>query len=255
VGFRDVGAEAVAAAQPAAGERAPRQHPHVVLGGDGEEIALDATDEHRVRGLLGDEAPEPTGAGHPLRLDDLVGGVGGAAEGDDLAGPLEVGQRRQRLLVARRRVGTVDLVEVDAIRLQPAQAVLDLPHQPPPGVATHVAVLTHRRMGLGGEHDVVAAASGEGCADDLLGFAGRVHVGGVDEVDAGIEGAMDDGDRVVVVAVAPGAEHHGAEAQRADVHPCRSECAVLHRSRPSSSGSVGGTSVVARLTGGRRRRS
>jgi hypothetical protein len=53
----------------------------------------------------------------------------------------------------------------------------------------------------------------ERLADDLLGFAGGVDVGGVDEVDAGVERAVDDADRVVVVGVAPGAEHHRAEAE------------------------------------------
>jgi hypothetical protein len=54
----------------------------------------------------------------------------------------------------------------------------------------------------------------EDLADDLLRLAGRVDVGGVDEVDAGVQGAVDDADGVVVVGVAPGAEHHRAEAQR-----------------------------------------
>ena len=53
----------------------------------------------------------------------------------------------------------------------------------------------------------------ERLADDLLGLAGGVDVGGVDEVDPGVERRVDDADRVVVVGVAPGAEHHRAEAQ------------------------------------------
>ena len=75
-----------------------------------------------------------------------------------------------------------------------------------------VGVLAHRHAELGGQHDVVAAAL-ERLADDLLRLAGRVDVGGVDEVDAGVQRAVDDADRVVVVGVAPGAEHHRAEAE------------------------------------------
>jgi len=49
-----------------------------------------------------------------------------------------------------------------------------------------------------GEHDVIAAAL-ECLADDLLGFAAGIHVGGVDEVDPCVQGPVDDPDRVVVV--------------------------------------------------------
>jgi hypothetical protein len=80
---------------------------------------------------------------------------------------------------------------------------------------------------LGGQDDVVAAAV-EGLADDLLRLAGRVDVGGVDEVDPGVERAVDDADRVVVVGVAPGAEHHRAEAELRDLDAGASERAVIH---------------------------
>jgi hypothetical protein len=56
---------------------------------------------------------------------------------------------------------------------------------------------------LSGQDDVVAA-SGDGLADDLLRFALGVDVGGVDEVDVGVESAVDGADAVVVVGVAPG---------------------------------------------------
>jgi hypothetical protein len=67
-------------------------------------------------------------------------------------------------------------------------------------------------------------------ADDLLGLAGGVDVGAVDEVDAGLESAVDDADRVVVVGVAPSAEHHRAEAELRDLDAGASERAVVHRS-------------------------
>jgi hypothetical protein len=86
---------------------------------------------------------------------------------------------------------------------------------------------------LGREDDVVAAAAGERLGDDLLGLAARVDVGGVDEVDPRVERAVDDPDRLVVVGVAPGAEHHRAEAQRADLHAGTAERAVLHVLEPT----------------------
>ena len=74
-----------------------------------------------------------------------------------------------------------------------------------------VEVVAHWHERLGREHDVVAA-SGEGLADDDLGLAGGVDVGGIDERDAGVERPVDDPDALVVVLGAPVAEHHGAQA-------------------------------------------
>jgi hypothetical protein len=106
----------------------------------------------------------------------------------------------------------VDLVEVDPVGAEPPQRVLDRPDDPAPRAAAAVRVLAHRHEELGREHDVVAPAL-ERLADDLLRLAGGVDVGGVDEVDAGAERAVDDADRVIVIGVAPGAEHHRAEAE------------------------------------------
>jgi hypothetical protein len=124
----------------------------------------------------------------------------------------EVGERAERLVEVGVRVRAVDLVEVDVVGAEPAQRVLDLGDDPAPRDPAPVRILTHRAEHLGGEHDVVATAF-ERLADDLLGLTGGVDVGGVDEVDAGVEGAVDDADRVVVIGIAPGAEHHRAEAE------------------------------------------
>src|SRR5207249_10581700 len=51
------------------------------------------------------------------------------------------------------------------------------------------------------QHDLVAPAL-ERLADDLLGFAVRVHVGRVDEIDPAVDRGIDDPRRLVVVAVA-----------------------------------------------------
>jgi hypothetical protein len=109
----------------------------------------------------------------------------------------------------------VDLVEVDPIGGQPPQRVLDLGDDPASRDASAIGVLAHRAIDLRGQHDVVAAG-GRGpnrLAEDLLGLAGRVDVSGVDEVDARVERAVDDADRVGVVGVAPRAEHHRAETE------------------------------------------
>src|SRR5262249_49274410 len=47
-------------------------------------------------------------------------------------------------------------------------------------------------------------------------------------VDARVEGLVDDFDRVVVIRVAPLAEHHRAQTQRADADSGPSEIAIAH---------------------------
>jgi hypothetical protein len=177
-----------------------------------EHVRLDAAGQDRVGRLLGHEALAPAPLGDPLGLDDLAGREGRGADVAHLALAHEVGQRAERLVDVRVVLGTVDLVEVDPVRAQAAQAVLDLSDDPAAGVAELVGVLAHRAVHLGGEHHVVAAAPGQRLADDHLRLAARVDVGGVHEVDAGVERAVDDPDRLVVVALAPGAEHHGPQA-------------------------------------------
>ena len=83
-------------------------------------------------------------------------------------------------------------------------------------------------MELGREHNILATSAGKRPADDLLGLSLRVHVGRVDEVDAGVECAVDDLDRCFVVGVSPGTEHHRPEAQRAYLDTGSPKLSQLH---------------------------
>jgi hypothetical protein len=122
----------------------------------------------------------------------------------------------------------VDLVQVDPVGAQPPQRLLDLAHDPTARGAAAVGILAHRSPHLGREHDVIAPAARQCLADDDLGLALRVDVGGVDEVDPRVQRAMNDPDAFVVVLVAPVAEHHRAEAQLADRDAGASQKAMLH---------------------------
>ncbi len=208
----------VAAGQPAAVERAPHEHAHAVALARRQQRLLDPAGEDRVRRLLGAERLEAAAGSGPAGLDDELGRVRRAARVADLAGAHEVVERRQRVLDVGPGVGSVHLVEVDVVGAEAAQRVLDLAGDPAAAVAGAVRSLPHRPVELRRQHHVVAT-SGERLADDRLGLAARVHVGGVDEVDPGVEGAMDDRHAVVVVPVAHRPEHHGAEAQLADLDP------------------------------------
>ena len=145
----------------------------------------------------------------------------------DLALPLEVGERAERLLDVRIGLGTVDLIKVDVVGSEPAEAVLDLSRDPHPGVALLVDPGSHPTVDLRREDDVVATSL-QGLPDDLLGLSGRVDVGGVDEVDPGVERRVDDPDAVVDIGVPPRAEHHRAEAVGAHADAGPTERSILH---------------------------
>jgi hypothetical protein len=90
-----------------------------------------------------------------------------------------------------------------------------------------VGVVVERHEELGGQHDVVTPAL-ERLSDDDLGFAARIHVGGVHEIDAGVQGAVDDADALVVILGAPVTEHHGAQAEFAHRYAGPAERSVFH---------------------------
>ena len=92
-----------------------------------------------------------------------------------------------------------------------------------------VRVLPDRAAELGGEHDLVPAPF-QGLADDLLGVA--VGVGGVDEVDAGVQGRADHAGGVLRGIAHDGGEHQGAQGVGADLDAGPAEGAVLHGFSP-----------------------
>ena len=130
-----VGALAPLARQPAARQRAPRDHAHAVLEAGGQHVGLDPAREQRVGRLLADEALEAALARDPLRLHDLRRRVGRGADVAHLALGDEVGERAERLVVVGPRVPAVDLVEVDPVGLEALERGLDLAHDPAPRVA------------------------------------------------------------------------------------------------------------------------
>ena len=91
---------------------------------------------------------------------------------------------------------------------------------------------------LGGDHDAVARYLEvlEGLAGDLLGQPARIDVGGVDEVDAGVERLADQALGVGLLEVADlapyalaAAEGHGAEAEFGDEKAGAAQGMVAHR--------------------------
>ncbi len=82
--------------------------------------------------------------------------------------------------------------------------------------------------GLGGDDGRLAAA-GQGLAEELLVAEGAVALGGVEEGDAQLQGAVDGGEGLGLVGGAVvGAHTHQAEALGADLQSLTAQCADLH---------------------------
>ena len=139
--------------------------------------------------------------------------------------------------VARR---PVQLVQVDDVGLQPLQAAFagsdDVVGSDVGAAVAQPFIAAHRPGRLGGQHDARAhpGALAQPVADETFGVAvtrragrHRVHLGGVDEVQAALQ-------RVVEQAVRRGfinlslAEGHGAEADAADLQAAAAEGDGVH---------------------------
>ena len=201
--------------------RVPRPKRWVV----GQDLALDAAVEDGVGRLLGVETREAAPFGDPLGLDDAGGGGLRGADRADLAAADQVGQRGEGFLDVGAGIGAVKLVEVDVVGPQATQRVLHGDNDPPPRGALVTGVLPDRAAELGGEHNLVPAPF-QGLANDVLGVA--VGVGGVDEVDAGVQRPADDAGRILRGIAHDGGEHQGAQGVGADLDAGPAEGAVLH---------------------------
>ncbi len=159
------------------------------------------------------------GAGDALGLLEIAGVEIADAPRRDPAGPLQLIERRDGL-GERMRAAPVQQVAVEPVGAQaPQRALAGGDGAGPRGVV---------RQHLGDEKHLVAAA-GDRLADDLLGGAVAVHLGGVDVVHAEIEAAAQrrDGGAAVGVLDVP-----GALADHRDVALRGSEPAVFHGASP-----------------------
>ena len=178
------------AREQAAGDRAPHEDAEALVDRDRDQLVLGLAGLQRVVDLLGDEALELVALRDPERLHDVPGRVVRAADVADLALADEGVQRLEGLLERGHAVPAVELVEVDVLHVETAQAVLDALDDVLARRAGVVGPVAHREAALGREEQVVAVVLRR-LADDLLGHARRVHVGGVDEVDAVVDAQVD----------------------------------------------------------------
>ena len=222
---------AVAAGEEPAAQRAPGEHAHPVALTGGQQRGLDTARQDRVRRLLGPEPQQPVPLRRPVRGHDVLRGKTRTTERADLARVHQIRQRAKGFLDVGRVIRPVDLVEVDPVRAEPAQALLDLVGDPPPRVPAPVRPVTHGEVDLGRQHDVVAPAA-QRLAHDLLGLASAVHVRRVHEIDARVQRRMRDPHTVVMIRIADRAEHHGAKTLRTDLDARAAKNPITHRKPP-----------------------
>ena len=119
--------------------------------------------------------------------------------------------------------------DFDAVGPQPLQAHFYRARDMAPRAAAGVDVAARGIEALGGDDQLVALAAHQ-LAEDLLGAALVVLVGGVEEVDPDIAAGAEHARRVRLVRIA--AEGHGAEAELGHLHAGAAESAVVHAPSP-----------------------
>ena len=147
------------------------------------------------------------------------------AEVADLPLPQEIAERAHGFGERRRVVLFVQVIDIDVIGTEPAQAFLGGLHHPFARQPAAVRPLAHRIGKLGRHHPVVALVA-DRPADDLLGLTGIVGVCRVDEVDALLARFRHDAARRRLVG--RGAERHGADGERRNLHAASPEIPIVH---------------------------
>ena len=114
----------------------------------------------------------------------------GAADLADLALVAQFGQTSERLLGRRVRIGTVELEVVDVVGAQARQARLEATTDLRRVAAALAVGEAHRVSPLGGDHRLGPPAR-QRLAEELLGPAAPVALGGVEVGDSGVECRVD----------------------------------------------------------------
>jgi hypothetical protein len=174
------------AREQAAGQGRPRQDAHAFLFAQRHDLALDVAAGDRVVHLGRDEARAAGLVAERQRLHGLPRGEVAEAHVAGLAGAHHVVEGAQRLLQRRDGIHAVDLVQVDVIGAQAAQAPVDAVHDVLARQAHVVGAGAGAAAHLGGEHELAAveAHRRDGLAYQALALALVVDVGRIQEVHA-----------------------------------------------------------------------
>ena len=226
------------AGEEAARQRRVRDQPDALLVAQPVHLALFLALDEVVEVLHGNRPGIALPVGDHHHLGELVGRHGRAADVAHLARAHDLVERVHGLLDRRVGIEAMDLVDVDVVGLQALELEVDGRHQVLAAGADVVLAVAHADADLGRQHDILALRHlHERGAHDLLGAAGIVGVGGVEEGDADIERALEIGRRLGLVELAPaaaalGAPRIAAETDAADDQARAAERSILHRDIP-----------------------
>src|SRR5271166_4697843 len=189
--FRQRDVAPVLAGQQTACQREERQQPQPKLAHRRHQLGFWFAKHQRIFVLTRNERIQPAGLRRPLRLHHLPGGEVGTADVTHIAMPHEIVERAQRLLDRRARIRRVDLIQIDPVGAQPAQAVLHLAHDVAARSADLHAFIVHRHAELGGEYDPLAVVAEDLAQACLRSAALAIGIGGVEQRDAEIKRLVD----------------------------------------------------------------
>ena len=87
----------------------------------------------------------------------------------------------------------MNLVQIDIVHAEAAQGRIDRVQEVLAGKASTIRAIAHRVVNLGSHHDLFAAREVAQCApEDLLAGTLRVHVCGIEIIDALLQGMLDE---------------------------------------------------------------
>ena len=228
----------VLARQQAAGERAPHQHAELLVDRDRDQLVFGLARLQRVVDLLRHERDAAFAARDLERLHHVPAGEVGAADVAHLARAHERVERLERLLERRQPVPLVDLIEVDDVGAQPLEARFAGADEVPARQALVVRARAHGEARLGGDQHAGRALAAHRLAENFFGEPGRIDVGGVDQIDAGVGDEVDqparfgERDRADLGEAALAAERHRSQGQLRDLQSRIAQLSVFHRHSP-----------------------
>jgi DNA-binding transcriptional LysR family regulator len=162
---------------------------------------------------------------HGVRPADRVLASLREAEVPDLALADELAHGADDVLDRHGLVHAVLVQQIDVVRLQtPERGVDDLAQVLGPAVQPHRLPLLDRKAELGRDHGLIAPSL-QGTPEQLLVVERTIDLGRVEHRHAELEGAVDRGDGLGIVASAIGLTHaHAAEPERGHLQRAELAC-------------------------------
>src|SRR5260370_22637449 len=180
------------ASKESASQRTPRHQADAVVDAQRIHLALFLAIDQVVMVLHRDKPMPSVFLLDAERLGELPRRHRTRAEITHLAGADQRIERLQRFFYRRGVVPSMDLVEVDEIHLEPAERRVAGFEDMLAAEAAAILPRRHRRVHFGRDHELVALRHlTEPAPGDLLADAGRVNIGGVEELDSRLEPARE----------------------------------------------------------------